>query len=292
MRPFLFSLLLWSGTIAAQNPVTDAAPPQVKITNHTNKTGAKPAFGETVSMQVYTYLGDSLFMSTRRDYGGAHEIALPTKEQFEAELQVPAILKAIFAMAEGDSVTILEPIADELREQMPEGFKNIPAARYEAVLVDIVSVEELQMREAEAQKMREASIARGAIVATEVQTAIGAYKAGTLGKKLQKTASGLEYVIVEQGTGAPINLGDEIITHYYGVLTATGAMFDNSFDRGEPAPFPVGQLIPGFNEGMQLLNRGGKAILFIPPALGYGEEGAGDVIPANADLVFYIELGL
>lgn len=69
-------------------------------------------------------------------------------------------------------------------------------------------------------------------------------------------------------------------------------MFDNSFERGEPAPFPVGQLIPGFNEGMQLLNRGGKAILFIPPALGYGEAGAGDVIPSNADLVFYIEMGL
>ena len=231
-------------------------------------------------------------MSTRRDYGGAREIALPAKEEFEAEAQVPAFLKAIMTMAEGDSVTVFEAIPDEHREQLPEGFKNVPAIRYEAVLVDIVSLEELQKREAEAQKMMEATTARGAIVATEVQTAITGYKAGTLGKKLQKTASGLEYIILEQGTGAPISMGDEISTHYYGVLTADGQMFDNSFDRGEPAPFPVGQLIPGFNEGMQLLNRGGKAILFIPPALGYGEAGAGDVIPANADLVFYIEMGL
>lgn len=291
MRLFLFSLLLCSGALAAQNPVA-TAPPEVKITNHTNKTGPKATFGETVSMQVYTYLGDSLFMSTRRDYGGAREIALPSKEEFEAESQVPAFLKAIMTMAEGDSVTVFESIPDEHREQLPEGFKNVPAIRYEAVLVDIVSLEELQKREAETQKMMEATIARGAIVATEVQTAITGYKAGTLGKKLQKTASGLEYIILEQGTGAPISMGDEISTHYYGVLTADGQMFDNSFDRGEPAPFPVGQLIPGFNEGMQLLNRGGKAILFIPPALGYGEAGAGDVIPANADLVFYIEMGL
>ncbi|MDZ4679577.1 MAG: FKBP-type peptidyl-prolyl cis-trans isomerase [Saprospiraceae bacterium] len=292
MRLYLFSLLLWSGAIAAQNPVTDAVPPQVKITNHTNKTGPKATFGETVSMQVYTYLGDSLFMSTRRDYGGAREIALPTKEEFEAEPQAPAFLKAIFSMAKGDSVTVLESIPDEQREQLPEGFQTIPAIRYEAVLVDVVSLEELQKREAEAEKMMEAAIARGAVVAAEVQTAIAGYKAGTLGNKLQKTASGLEYLILEQGTGASISMGDEISTHYYGVLTADGTMFDNSFDRGEPAPFPVGQLIPGFNEGMLLLNRGGKAILFIPPALGYGEQGAGDAIPPNAGVVFYIELGL
>lgn len=292
MRLFLFLLLLLPGAIAAQNPTTEAALPQVKITNHTNKTGPKATFGETVSMQVYTYLGDSLFMSTRRDYGGAREIVLPLKEQFEADPQAPAFLKAIMAMAEGDSVTVLEPIADELREQMPEGFKTVPAVRYEAVLVDIVSAEELQVREAEAQKMREASVARGATVAKEVQTALAGYKAGTLGDKLRKTASGLEYLIIEQGTGAPIKMGDEINTHYYGVLTADGQMFDNSFDRGEPAPFPVGQLVPGFNEGMQLLNRGGKAILFIPPALGYGEAGAGEVIPPNANLVFYIEMGM
>ena len=69
-------------------------------------------------------------------------------------------------------------------------------------------------------------------------------------------------------------------------------MFDNSYDRGGPSPFTVGGLIPGFNEGMKLLNRGGKALLFIPSDLGYGEQGAGAEIPPNTDLVFYIEMGL
>jgi FKBP-type peptidyl-prolyl cis-trans isomerase FkpA len=69
-------------------------------------------------------------------------------------------------------------------------------------------------------------------------------------------------------------------------------MFDNSYDRGGPAPFNVGGLIPGFNEGMKLLNRGGKALLIIPSKLGYGAQGAGGDIPPNTDLVFYIEMGM
>lgn len=295
MRQLLFAVLLaGSGALTAQNPIADAAPaapPQVKISNHTKKAGPKAAFGETVLLQVYTYLGDSLFMSTRRDYGGAREVTLPTKEQFDAEPQMPAIFKAIPDMAKGDSVTINEPIANELREGLPEGFKNISDIRYQVVLVDIITAETIQKRQAEAQKAAEATKARSAAVATEVQAALAGYKAGTLGDKLQKTASGLEYIILEKGTGAPIKMGETISTHYYGALKSTGAMFDNSFDRGEPIPFPVGQLVPGFNEGMMLLNRGGKAIIFIPAALGYGADSPGDVIPPNSDLVFYMEMG-
>jgi len=296
MRISIFSLLLaCSGAALAQNPVADAAPaapPEVKIINHTNKPGAKAAFGETVSLQVYTFLGDSLFMSTRRDYGGAREVTLPTKEQFDAEPQIPAIFKAVPNMAKGDSVTISEPIADELRDGLPEGFKTISAIRYQVVLVDIINVDVLQKRQETAQKATEAAKVRGTAVAAEMQTTLAGYKAGTLGTKLQKTASGLEYVILEKGTGAPVKMGETISTHYYGLLKNTGTMFDNSFDRGEPIDFPVGQLVPGFNEGMQLLNRGGKAIIFIPAALGYGADSPGETIPPNSDLVFYMEMGM
>ena len=110
-----------------------------------------------------------------------------------------------------------------------------------------------------------------------------------LGDKLKKSASGLEYIILEQGTGARVKDGQQLKTTYYGALNATGAMFDNSFDHGGAVYFQVGNMVQGFNEGMKLLNKGGKAILFIPSALGYGEKTAGP-IPANADLVFYIGL--
>jgi FKBP-type peptidyl-prolyl cis-trans isomerase FkpA len=231
-------------------------------------------------------------MSTRRDYGGAREVTLPAKEQFDSEPQIPGIFKAVLTMANGDSCTLLEPIADELREGLPEGFKNIPHIRYIIVLTDIISPEMLKRREAEAQKLIEAAKARGAAVAAELQTSLTDYKAGKLGAKLQKSISGLEYIILDKGTGPAVKMGDQINTHYYGVLKSTGVMFDNSFDRGEAIPFPVGQLVPGFNEGMLLLNRGGKAIIFIPAALGYGDQGAGEAIPPNSDLVFYMELGM
>lgn len=288
-------LCAFAASIQAQNPVMDAAPakaPALQITNHTNKAGEKAQYGATVSINVYTFLGDSLFMSTRRDYGGARELTLPTKEQFDTEPQIPGIFKAVLTMAKGDSCTLLEPIAAELRDGLPEGFKNISAIRYNVVLADIISPEVLQKRQEEAQKAMEVTKARSAAVATEVQTALADYKAGKLGTKLQKSASGLEYIILEKGAGVPVKMGDQINTHYYGVLKTTGVMFDNSFDRGEAIPFPVGQLVPGFNEGMLLLNRGGKAIVFIPSALGYGEQGAGETIPPNSDLVFYMELGM
>lgn len=127
-------------------------------------------------------------------------------------------------------------------------------------------------------------------IAAKIAADLDAYKANTLGDKLKSTASGLEYIIHEQGTGVAVKDGDQIPTHYYGVLKSTGAEFDNSFTGGgDPPTFRVGDLIAGFNEGMKLLNRGGKATLFIPWQLGYGANGYGS-IPAKADLVFYIEL--
>jgi FKBP-type peptidyl-prolyl cis-trans isomerase FkpA len=291
---FSFLLLCCIGSVAmAQNPVMDSAPAvkkEASVVNHTQKTGAKPTYGQTITLHVNTFLGDSLFMSTRRDYKKAQEITLPTQEQYAAEPDMPAILKTVLGMSVGDSVTILEPIADELREGLPEGFKNAANIRYQVVLSSIVTAEDLAKRAAEAQVKAEATKARSASVAQQVQTALTDYKAGKLGNRLQKSASGLEYIIIEKGTGAPIKMGDHIDTHYYGALKSTGAMFDNSFDRGESIDFPVGNLVPGFNEGMLLLNRGGKAIIFIPSALGYGEQGAGEVIPPNSDLVFYMEL--
>lgn len=129
------------------------------------------------------------------------------------------------------------------------------------------------------------------IVAETIKQMLAEYKSKKLAG-LKKSASGLEYVIIDQGTGPGIKDGDMIPTSYYGVRKADGVMFDNSYDRGGPADFGVGQLIPGFNEGMKLLNRGGKAVLFIPSELGYGAQGASEQIPPNTDLVFYIEMGL
>lgn len=105
------------------------------------------------------------------------------------------------------------------------------------------------------------------------------------------TESGLQYIIFEQGEGVKPTAGQQVSVHYKGMLE-DGTVFDNSYDRGEPIVFPVGtgRVIKGWDEGIMLLNVGTKAQLIIPSELGYGERGAGAVIPPNATLIFDVEL--
>ncbi len=105
------------------------------------------------------------------------------------------------------------------------------------------------------------------------------------------TDSGLKYYDIEVGDGPTPQLGQMVSVHYTGWL-ADGLKFDSSLDRGQPISFPVsmGQMMPGFDEGVATMNIGGKRQLVIPPELAYGEQGAGGVIPPNATLIFEVEL--
>ncbi|MBD2356584.1 FKBP-type peptidyl-prolyl cis-trans isomerase [Tolypothrix sp. FACHB-123] len=105
------------------------------------------------------------------------------------------------------------------------------------------------------------------------------------------TDSGLQYVEIEEGTGAIPKAGQTVVVHYTGTLT-NGKKFDSSVDRGQPFSFKlgVGQVIKGWDEGLSTMKVGGKRKLTIPPELGYGARGAGGVIPPNATLVFDVEL--
>jgi len=106
-----------------------------------------------------------------------------------------------------------------------------------------------------------------------------------------KTESGLRYQIIQKGSGAKASQGKEISVHYKGQLP-DGRVFDSSYDRKQPIDFTVGigQVIKGWDEGLQLLQVGDKARLVIPSHLAYGSQGAGGVIPPNATLIFDVEL--
>ena len=109
------------------------------------------------------------------------------------------------------------------------------------------------------------------------------------------TASGLQYEDTVPGTGASAVAGQQVSVHYTGWLYndgVKGAKFDSSKDRNEPFEFDLGRgsVIKGWDEGVQGMAVGGKRLLVIPPALGYGARGAGGVIPPNATLMFEVDL--
>ncbi|MDA3945998.1 MAG: FKBP-type peptidyl-prolyl cis-trans isomerase [Helicobacteraceae bacterium] len=101
--------------------------------------------------------------------------------------------------------------------------------------------------------------------------------------------SGLQYKIVQAGTGATPTATDTVVTHYTGTLL-NGKVFDSSVQRGEPATFPVNGVIAGWTEALQHMKVGGKWQLFIPAELAYGERGAGKMIAPDSTLIFDIEL--
>lgn len=104
------------------------------------------------------------------------------------------------------------------------------------------------------------------------------------------TASGLQYQVLQEGTGPHPTASDTVTVHYTGTLL-DGTVFDSSVSRGQPISFPLQGVIAGWTEGLQLMNVGSKFRFWIPPELAYGTRGAGNgVIPPNATLIFDVEL--
>ncbi|MBQ9821514.1 MAG: FKBP-type peptidyl-prolyl cis-trans isomerase [Muribaculaceae bacterium] len=104
-----------------------------------------------------------------------------------------------------------------------------------------------------------------------------------------QTQSGLQYMVLKEGTGAKPSATDTVTVHYTGKLL-DGTVFDSSVERGEPATFALDQVIPGWTEGLQLMSEGSEYRLFIPSELAYGSKGAGDKILPNATLIFDVQL--
>jgi FKBP-type peptidyl-prolyl cis-trans isomerase FkpA len=258
------------------------------FTNHTNGQGAKVQPGEVATINMYVYINDSLVQSTVRDQGGPRELMMPTTENMPKK--VPPYLEAIQMMAKGDSATIIQTVDSTLAKGIPPSFGVVKEIRFVLKVVDVMDKAGVEKKQKEEQMKADVMMAKLPEVKGKVEGWLSEYKGKKLAN-LQKSATGLEYVILEQGTGAQLKMGEEVPTHYYGCLMSDAKPFDNSFERGGPAPFTIGRMIPGFDEGLLKLNHGGKAVFFIPYALGYGDKGTPDgTIPAKSNLVFYVEV--
>lgn len=246
------------------------------LIHHIQTGNPAPNPGDFVYFHAYIRNGDSLLFSTRQQ--GQESVFQIAKEQPPGAKPHP-VEQALSMMGAGDSATVSMNI--DTLPQKPPGFENASVMLYD------IAVSQVMTEEAYKTKQKEE---RAVALDTVLQSLIDEYKPGA-SKELQETGSGLEYLILEEGTGPQPQPGQQVKVHYRGVLL-DGNTFDSSLSRGEPIDFAVGrgEVIPGWDEGIGLLKQGSKALLVVPPDLAYGQRGAPPVIPPNSNLVFYVEL--
>ncbi|MBP3227739.1 MAG: FKBP-type peptidyl-prolyl cis-trans isomerase [Bacteroidaceae bacterium] len=174
------------------------------------------------------------------------------------------------------------------------GVEDFSAPDFAQAVADILGGGDTRLSDIEAQqeitafqqqqKAREAEKGKAARQAGEDFLAANAKKEG-----VTVTESGLQYVVLQEGTGAKPTAAQTVRCHYEGRLI-DGTVFDSSYRRGVPAEFPLNGVISGWTEGLQLMGEGAKFRFFIPYDLAYGARGAGGSIPPYAALVFDVEL--
>ncbi len=172
-----------------------------------------------------------------------------------------------------------------------QGLEEIDVNDLAIGLSDVINGEDLRMTLEEANEVLTAFMQ-----AQQSKQMAGAIEEGEefLRKNAEKDnvvvlESGLQYEIIQEGTGPKPGPTDRVTTHYHGTLI-DGTVFDSSYDRGEPASFPVNGVIKGWTEALQLMPVGSKWRLYVPYDLGYGERGAGAQIKPYATLIFDVEL--
>lgn len=198
-------------------------------------------------------------------------------------------IEGIAMMHKGDSASFIVNIDSTFLHlfrvpELPEQFKSSDVMRFDVKVNDFYPESEYMNRMIEAIKNRFPKETEQAYAEMQLYFAENHVNA-------TPTASGLYYVMTEEGNGEMPEKGDNVKVHYTGKLL-DGTVFDSSVERGEPIEVPIGMgyVIPGWDEGIMLMSKGEKGVLYIPWYLAYGDRGAGADIPPFANLIFEVEL--
>jgi len=218
----------------------------------------------------------------------------------EAPMFAGDFYEGLAMMHKGDSASFIVNIDSTFikmlhQPSLPEEFKSTDVMRFEVRLDDFYPESEYAARlAAKIKKDSEARIEKmKADHPDETATAAQQLTEYLTNNKIeaQPTASGLYYVMTQEGNGEKPEVGQMVQVHYTGKLL-DGTVFDSSIERGQPITIPigVGQVIPGWDEGIMMMSKGEKGVLYIPYYLAYGDRQAGDKITPFSNLMFEVEL--
>lgn len=201
------------------------------------------------------------------------------------------ITEALLLMSPGDSVTMVMTYSEDYASIMQWGPGD---TSYFDLRLTAVKDEESYQADLEAERqaqieLQQINAAKASELEAELKGYVDQYNAGTL-SDIKTFPSGLKMHILTEGDGAMASQGDKVNVDYFGMLL-DGTPFDNSIKRGTPFNFALGrqQVIAGWDEALSNVKEGTRAVIFLPPALAYGERGSPPTIPPNSELAFYIE---
>jgi len=260
-------------------------------TLHTKLKGPKPKVGDEVSYHMIVFKNDSLVQSTYYMMR-PRKIVVPPID--EVAKPAPPDYESILLMSPGDSLTVYQKLDTFDVRNLPPGVTPKDTFIYHIKLFNIKPKSVLD-KELAAIKAREQSVGDSTLAL------IKAYRAGQLNDQLQTTESGLKYIIHRPG-GDLKPKGIKIVDVHYSGFLSDGKPFENTWSSGRPIVFRMGsnKVIPGWEEGLKLIGKGGRATFFIPHTLAYGVAGKESeeladgtktvAIPEKEELIFYVEL--
>jgi FKBP-type peptidyl-prolyl cis-trans isomerase FkpA len=252
---------------------------------HVKEGGVKANLGDIITFDlVYTDEEGNVLMDTRGGYPSVMELI---------ESEYPGdIYEGLAMLAVNDSVSFILD-ADQffqITAKMPDVQDFVTPGSKLNIDVKMLKIQTLEQFELEYQELMEKQAQESDKAFQKEQADLLQYlKDNSINQ--EPLPSGLIYIETKKGNGAKADSGKEVSVHYTGMFM-NGKVFDSSIERGEPISFPVGRgrVIPGWDEGIMLMNVGGKARLIIPSFLAYGDQGAGGVIPPFSTLIFEVEL--